>query len=600
MANRTTDGANRELELNPHGLSRRDFCVNGLAALALANCPPIKANASAATEGLLRPVSFDGIEIAGDLAQRAGKNYDRLESDIYQPPRVFESMAAESWPGDWEGRTVLGLTLLSRSTHREARYLDEILRQYPARMNAQGYFGSLLDPHAIDEQQMSGHGWVLRALCEYYEWKRDERVLEMIDKMVRNLALPTRGHHSTYPIDPVMRSHTGGPAGQIVGHLDNFKVSSDIGCDFIFLDGITHAYQVRGGADLKALIDEMIARFLEVDLVGVKAQAHSSLTAMRAVLRQYEQSNDPKLLEAVEKRYKLYRSQAMTETYANFNWFQRPEWSEPCAIIDSFMLAVQLWQHTGEPAYLEDAHLIYFNGMGRGQRKNGGYGVDTCAGAHDPYLTITNYESYWCCTMRGGEGNARAIEYSYFSRSGELVLPFFNDSKASLQIGEGAVTLRLITGYPYQGVVELDVISSSLKPPVAVRLAAPSWTKSHRLKVNGKDVPLRLDRGFVEVKTPLRAGDTIAFDFDLVTGARDTFNPSTIHGYHAFHSGPLVLGYEGPAEIAVPREAELIADGPGSFRVKATDTRLTRINDLNILKVSDKDPCRRQVLFREA
>ena len=60
-----------------------------------------------------------------------------------------------------------------------------------------------------------------------------------------------------------------------------------------------------------------------------------------------------------------------------------------------------------------------------------------------------------------------------------------------------------------------------------------------------------------------------------------------------------MLGYEGPSEIALPRDAELIPDGPGSFRARATGIRLTRINDLNVLKVSEKDPCRRQVLFRE-
>ena len=602
MANKKSDLTTLEGEMEQHGVSRREFCLSGMAALALANCPVIMAHANAASEQRLIPASFDGLEIAGDLAKRAGQNYDRLESDIYQPPLVFENPfgSSKTWPGDWEGRTVLGLTLLARSTHREARYLDDILRLYPGKMNSRGYFGPLLDPKAVDEQQLAGHGWVLRGLCEYYEWKHDERVLEMINNVVRNLALPTRGQHSIYPIDPAIRFVKGGVAGEIVAHLGNWKLSSDNGCDFIFLDGVTHAYQVRGGADLKALIDEMIARFLEVDVIAIKAQTHATLTAIRALLRQYENSGDPRLLEAVEKRYKLYRSQAMTETYANFNWFERPEWSECCAIIDSFMIGVQLWRHTGDPAYLEDAHLIYFNGMGRGQRNNGGYGVDTYAGAHDPYLEVNTYEAPFCCTMRGGEGNARAIEYAYFSRPGELVLPFFHDSKASLQIGDGAVTLRQTTGYPYQGTVKLEIISSSLKQPVRMHFVAPSWTKSHRLRLNGKDVPVRTNKGFVEVRSPLRAGDTMALDFDLVTGARDTFNPYSIRGYHAFHSGPLVLGYEGPTEIALPRDSELIPDEPGSFRAKATGTRLARINDLNVLKVSEKDPFRRQVLFREA
>ncbi len=109
----------------------------------------------------------------------------------------------------------------------------------------------------------------------------------MIDKVVRNLALPTRGQHATYPIDPATPALTlAAPRGRSLRHVGNWKLSSDIGCDFIFLDGVTHAYQVRGGADLKALIDEMITRFLEVDVVAIKAQTHATLTALRALLRQ--------------------------------------------------------------------------------------------------------------------------------------------------------------------------------------------------------------------------------------------------------------------------------------------------------------------------
>ena len=134
--------------------------------------------------------------------------------------------------------------------------------------------------------------------------------------------------------------------------------------------------------------------------------------------------------------------------------------------------------------------------------------------------------------------------------------PFFMIPR-QLKIGEGNVILRQTTAYPYQGTVKLEVISSSLSRPVRVRFVAPSWTKSHQLRFNGKDVPLRTNNGFVEVDSPLRAGDWMALDFDLVTGARDTFNPYSIRGYHAFHAGPLVLGYYGPTEIALPRDSEL-------------------------------------------
>ena len=47
------------------------------------------------------------------------------------------------------------------------------------------------------------------------------------------------------------------------------KISSDIGCAFIFLDGVTHAYQVRGGDDLKALMFDLMVLALQSDLTRV-------------------------------------------------------------------------------------------------------------------------------------------------------------------------------------------------------------------------------------------------------------------------------------------------------------------------------------------
>ena len=554
---------------------------------------------AAAGTGVPQPVAFDSVEIAGDLSKRAGQNFDRLETPYYAPPRVFESENARKWPGDVEGRTVLALTLLARSTHREARYLDDILKQYPVRMNESGYFGPPLDLKAIDEQQLSGHGWVLRGLSEYCEWRRDGRSREMIEKIVQNLALPTRGRHSSYPIDPDARKRAaGGALGDIASQIGNWKVSTDIGCDFIFLDGVTHAYKVLRTPALKALADEMIERYLQVDLVRIQAQAHASLTGLRALLRHYQETGDQTLLAAAEQRYRTYRAEAMTENYANYNWFGRPTATEPCAIIDSFIVAIELWRHTGRASYLEDAHLIYFNGMGRGQRNNGGYGTDTCAGASDPFLKVRHYEAYWCCTMRGGEGNARAIQYSYFSRPGELTVAMYGDSTATVELGGDKVRLRQKTGYPYEGTVTLEVVSSSLRQPVALRLAAPAWTRSHRVRVNGKELPAATESGFVVVRAGLQAGDTVQLDFALANGWRDTINPHTIRGYRAFFAGPLMLGCETSAEVQLAADARLTPDGRGRFRTEPGGVQLTRINDLNELAVAESDPCVRQVLFQ--
>lgn len=573
-------------------MRRREFCIAALGA-------PLAPRLAAAADGQPQAVALEDIAIGGDLGRRAALNFDRLESPIYQPPAVFRSESADSWPGDWEGRVLLGVTLLARGTHRDARYLDDILWLYPEHFNAQGYFGPVLDPSAIDEQALSGHGWVLRALCEHYEWKRDERTLGMIDRIVRNLVLPTHGQHAIYPIDPATRKHGGGEAGSLTAQLGNWKLSSDIGCDFIFLDGVTHAAKVLPSPAIRAVAEEMIARFLEVDLVKIKAQTHATLTAIRALLRYADETGNAQLLKAAEDRYRLYRTEAMTENYENYNWFGRPQWTEGCAVIDSFIAATQLWRATANPVYLEDAHRIYFNGMGQ-QRSNGGFGTDTCAGAGDAFLAIRTFEAYWCCSMRGGEGHARAIEYAYFTRPGELSIPFFHNSRAKVKLSGGAVEVRQSTGYPYTGSVTLDVVSSTVTDPVLVRFAAPSWTSGHRLLVRRKTAPSAVCNGFVESRLVLRAGDTLQLNFDLQSGSADALNPGSIRGYHTFQAGPLLLGCETDTEIKLARNAVLEADGPGAFRVRGSRVRLSRVNDLSELNRPPSDKCKRQVMFSEA
>ncbi len=637
--------------------SRRAFLAQSAATLAFARTSVAAPSASFAE---LRPIHLGGITAGGDLAHRTAQTFSRLQADVYRAPLVFRQTNWEAWPGDFEGRALLAITLLSRSTGHQPEYFPSMVAAYPVQLNAHGYFGPTLDLHAINEQQLSGHGWYLRGLCELYEYQLARptaiptqtaaRTLAQIQTIVRNLALPLRGKYAVYPIDPDVRTRAAAPTnpGAVDGHLSgqhgDWAVSSDTGCAFIFLDGLAHAWVVLRAANdpstpaLKALIDEAIARFLEVDLVGIKAQTHASLTALRALLRVYdqtaEQNPDPKLLQAVQDRYHLYRTTAMTEHYANTNWFGRPDsWTEPCAIIDSFLVATQLWQHTGNAAYLEDAHLIWFNGVGRGLRSNGGFGTDTCPGFTSPFVKVRSYEAYFCCTMRGGEGHARAAESLYFTRAlsagvTELTVPFFSDSEAHLVLGPPSapahVFLRQTTAYPHPGATRIEVtgagsvsaLAEASQPAVLLRLFAPSWTTGHRLTVNGRPVRTTLSDGFLTASLNLKMGDVIVLEQDLRVGPRDPIHSSNMPGYYAFQAGPLLLGHKpavdpaapaptlrspDPAEVHIFHTATLTATStPGTYAVSGTDIKLSPINDLNDISATPRDPCPRQVLFREA
>ena len=72
----------------------------------------------------MQSIAFSEIEMKGELGFRSILNYTRLEGQWYRPDEVFQA-DKHGWPGDWEGRVILALTLLAQSTHRTPVYLDE-------------------------------------------------------------------------------------------------------------------------------------------------------------------------------------------------------------------------------------------------------------------------------------------------------------------------------------------------------------------------------------------------------------------------------------------------------------------------------------------
>ena len=236
-------------------------------------------------KSLPQSIAFEDIRIGGELAVRAHRNLDRLEDDLYGPTRIFKTEEeCNWWPGDYEGRIVLGTTLLCRALRREPRYMREILRLYPAHMNERGYFGSIHE-NIADEQQLSAHGWTLRGLCEYVEWTADSAARVMLGRIVENLVLPTAGMHREYPLNPDERGDEGEHAGARAALIGRWRLSTDIGCFMIFFDGVVHAYRHFPSPALKAIIEEMIEQILAIDLRKIEAQTHATLTGLRGLMR---------------------------------------------------------------------------------------------------------------------------------------------------------------------------------------------------------------------------------------------------------------------------------------------------------------------------
>lgn len=338
---------------------------------------------------------------AEELEARIKLNAERLNESYYRIENVFQEPEAD-WPGDKEGRALLAFVSHYKINGTRIECMDLLMDKIPEATGGKLFFG----PEAgevLYEQQLSGHSWYLRGLCEYYEQFADERAKKYMTATVEKLYLPTKGHFESYPTE--RENSDGGVSGHSGDVINGWRLSSDIGCAFMSLDGLSHYYKVTKDERARELIEEMSVRFDKIDKFALQAQTHCTLTAARGFMRMYEETDDAAYLSRAKTVFDLYVKRGMTYTYQNFNWFAKGDtWTEPCAIVDSLMLAVMLYKKTGDESARKYAARIYFNGFATAQRPNGGAGTDSTVSETCHSLYAKMYEAYFCCTMRLSEG----------------------------------------------------------------------------------------------------------------------------------------------------------------------------------------------------
>jgi DUF1680 family protein len=544
------------------------------------------------------------VQVGADLAARLQKNFDRLERDDYRPGATY---IAPEWPGDFVGRVIYSLAALQRRTGRAARFLDGFVDSLPALTNARGYLGPAED--VIDEQALSGHGWLISGLVEHALLTNDPRHLRTAERMVDGLVLPLRGRVQAYPKSPDQRTFDGHIYGTSTNVSGGWRLSTDIGCAFISLEGLVRVAHATGRADLRELIAEMHAAFESIDLVAVSAQLHASLTAARMFLQHHAACPNPALLATARRVYDLFRRTAITENYANYNWFRRPTWTEPCAIVDALILATELFRQTGEARYLDDAHHIYFNALGFAQKPHGGFGCDSCLGAEATFLYPIMFDVVGCCNMRGSLALTHLVDYAYLAGPDALMVPFFFDSTARIPFADGQIDVRQQTTYPTGGQVQLTIQSTTAPSAKTIRLFVPPWTAGRfTLSLNGEPVPsggaaagsvmqATFADSFVGLTRRWQAGDRLELQLPMELRTTPLMNPNSLAGLHTYRHGPLVLGVHDGQGMRERQGLHLV--GPGRYRAAGPNPiDLYPLNDAYRLAEDAARNDRKKVLFR--
>lgn len=340
--------------------------------------------------------------MAYNLDLHIEKSFERFSSDTYSIEKIWQKDDYD-WQGDWEGRALLAFVCLYEVTGKKIPCMDKMLEELPAHLNEKGYMGAVLNGIA-DEQQLSGHSWLLRGLCGYYNAFKSEKSLGFARGIVENLYLPLVGLYDKYPLER-KASDEGGVSGNSGETTDGWKLSTDIGCAYMCLDGLSAYYEITRDERVKTAINRLIGGFMRLDRIKMRCQTHATLSATRGIVGMYLATGEKDYLEKAVSVYEFYLKHGMTLTYENFNWFGRKNtWTEPCAVVDSFILAVRFYEITKKREYKTLASRILYNGLSFCHRANGGAGPNACVTKIQPYLSVSMYEAPFCCTMRYCEG----------------------------------------------------------------------------------------------------------------------------------------------------------------------------------------------------
>ena len=171
--------------------------------------------------------------------------------------------------------------------------------------------------------------------------------------------------------------------------------------------------------------------------------------------------------------------------------------------------------------------------------------------------------------MRGGEGLAKAIQYSYFTAGkNNVYLPFFNTSEVSIHTPGGEMALAQRSQYPFNGRIELEVLHTQINRKSRLYLFAPEWADNPTIMINDKPVSYRKKDGFLVLKSKLKKGDKIDYSFDMRPQMQQLSNKTLDRpGHRKITYGPLVLGYPGSVNQALADRSSISRLGEGQWQV---------------------------------
>lgn len=245
-------------------------------------------------------------------------------------------------------------------------------------------------------------------------------------------------------------------------------------------------------------------------------------------------------------------------------------YNETCAAISMVYLFHRMFLLHGDAKYIDCMERTLYNGVISGMSVDGGrffYPNPLSSDGKYAFNADNTVERQpWfgcaCCPSNLCRYIPSLPGYMYAVKDRNLYVNLFGGNTATIKVGGKDVVLEQQTNYPWEGDINIKVVSNKAKAfNMMVRL--PGWVDrspvpsdlyrfaddvlgSYSVKVNGREVKAELAKGYLNLNRQWKKGDVVTIRFDMpVRTVKANHRVIDDRGRIAVERGPLVYCAEG-------------------------------------------------------
>ena len=259
--------------------------------------------------------------------------------------------------------------------------------------------------------------------------------------------------------------------------------------------------------------------------------------------------------------------------------------AECCCSYNMLKLTRHLYSWNPEPRYFDYFERVLLNeriGTIRPEKGYTQYYLSLTPGAWKTFNTED--KSFWCCTGTGVEEYTKLNDSIYWRDDRGLYVNLFIPSELNWQAK--GIRVRQETKFPDEAATELTIMAD--RPvAMAIRLRIPVWTKSARVKLNGRALEASAEPGsYFTLDRMWKQGDRVELAMDMHLSVEAMPDDPKIQ---AFLYGPLVLagdlGNEGLTDQFI-----FGPSAPPMYRPQATNRPTAPKIDVPTFQASGQEP----------